>query len=1189
MDHSPSQARQRGGTRWRRALQGALAIGVSSSMLLSHAPAAFAQDPVIPDLAETLKALQGEPLPSVPGQPALPNMPGLGEAGGAEQLANGVRAAADPFVPEGGFRQQQTQAPLDGVEGSTKPACAPNVFVGVPGTFEINRDDDPSVPVGLLGNFIKPLKATLGSGLSATFINYDADAGVNGTSYKRSTDSGTKKTLATIIDVAQRCKNSQIFLAGFSQGAEIAGDAAMQVGQNQTPVDPGRIGGVVLFADPRRDENANIIVGTRQQQPLLPEILTGAIDEVLKDPSLAQLRGAAQPLNDLSRSLGGGDLFPGMSGPSSPSAPSTQPTKAPAGGDGRVQDSGAGRGAAGGLPGAGGLADTPAGGGAVKDSGTSGGIDAPAGGGAVKDSAPAGGLPSGDTVSGAGGLPVAGAAATTDGDISNGLYVRPEGERTIRAYTADTWRDATVNTVQNETEPSEENDASTGSAAAEAYLTGACGSMTWDQCNKTTPEAEDGETSEGNPYEDDLRAAVEAAEGDSLDEQVAEVCGVRLSAEVCGGSQIPKDAATTKEDRPDDAKGLVILPNDLGEGCDESPTPNRCQGGVTRIPDAVADAFPDEDGVSAYWETPALTNRTSELQGYWHALQNQSVTRADLAANADKIRVADGVTSVVNPEDGQARDLALTNEEGQQVLSAESEDQGTVTTTNLPELLEEGWVLGRSAADEQALPSVIDTLYRFGGCDELTLNECYSTYQSGSEGPESTIPTGQIAARAVHASVSAPKGDLPTHYTETCLAKKLEDCLSQRAAADVASLPAVDTDPVIAEPAGMVSTTASPSVQASASATGQATSEQSETTANRSTTAMSSERAAADEDDTTSQDSAGEAGSDSSSAVTSEQAAGEPATSSSVAAAGEDSPTTTPGEAGADAATSTPSPTATGETKPEADGSDKASGGTKHAQVEKLTLGAVAGGGLSGPRDADFGALTGRVVSPCVPGDVVCSLPENSELARSLVTLGKNVSLNIEEIANAEGPTRMGGMLAVQAVDMILDITGMPRLKLSPETITALINLVAGVTMIQMGNQAGAALIASTIQQLPTAIPEVIAQLQDLPEIIAGLPEAGENAAKSLGLVNDRVGDAFTTAGLGNPTAIENLPAMLPGLIQSLITDNTGLLEIATNPMYYTSGEKHAAFDTLKIAGDADAMDWSSRWLTVLGEELAKT
>ncbi|MCG2927106.1 hypothetical protein, partial [Escherichia coli] len=86
----------------------------------------------------------------------------------------------------------------------------------------------------------------------------------------------------------------------------------------------------------------------------------------------------------------------------------------------------------------------------------------------------------------------------------------------------------------------------------------------------------------------------------------------------------------------------------------------------------------------------------------------------------------------------------------------------------------------------------------------------------------------------------------------------------------------------------------------------------------------------------------------------------------------------------------------------------------------------------------------------------VCSLPENSELARSLVTLGKNVSLNIEEIANAEGPTRMGGMLAVQAVDMILDITGMPRLKLSPETITALINLVAGATMIHMGNQAGA-------------------------------------------------------------------------------------------------------------------------------------
>ncbi|MBX4378547.1 hypothetical protein K4H02_26155, partial [Mycobacterium tuberculosis] len=82
------------------------------------------------------------------------------------------------------------------------------------------------------------------------------------------------------------------------------------------------------------------------------------------------------------------------------------------------------------------------------------------------------------------------------------------------------------------------------------------------------------------------------------------------------------------------------------------------QGGVTRIPDAPADTFPTDDGVNAYWETPALSNRTSELQGYWHALQSQSVTRADLAGGAEKVRVADGVSTVVNPQDGRSRDLA---------------------------------------------------------------------------------------------------------------------------------------------------------------------------------------------------------------------------------------------------------------------------------------------------------------------------------------------------------------------------------------------------------------------------------------------------------------------------------------------------------------------------------------------------
>ena len=249
---------------------------------------------------------------------------------------------------------------------------------------------------------------------------------------------------------------------------------------------------------------------------------------------------------------------------------------------------------------------------------------------------------------------------------------------------------------------------------------------------------------------------------------------------------------------------------------------------------------------------------------------------------------------------------------------------------------------------------------------------------------------------------------------------------------------------------------------------------------------------------------------------------------------------------------------------------------------------AVSGGGLSGPREADFGELTGRVASPCVPGDIVCSLPEDSQLARSLVQLGRNVALNVNDLANADGPTRMGGMLAVQAVDTVLQVTGLPDLKLSPETIIAIINLVAGVGLIHVGDvPAGTALIATTITQLPTAIPEVIEQLQDIPAIIEGLPKAGERAAENLGLVTDRVGEAFDTAGLGNPTDLSNLPAMLPGLVQALVKDNTGLIELATNPMYYTSGEKHDAFDTLKVAGDTNAIQWHQRWLATLGEELA--
>ena len=1169
------------------ALSAALMLAVGLAAPVSAQDAGIGQ---LSDLQELLN-LAGDDgaLPSIPGSPSLPNMPGLGESGGGEQaLASGIRTAADPFVPEGGFRQQYTSAPSGGTEQSTRPECAPNVFIGVPGTFEINRDDDPSKPVGLLGGFVEPLKAALGGQLSATFINYDADAGVNGTAYQRSVDGGVKKTLATAIDVSERCPGSQLFIAGFSQGAEIAGDVATEIGQRRTPVDPGRVGGVVLFSDPKRDENANLIVGTAQSQPLLPQIITGAINEALKHPSLAQVRSAIDPINDLSRIFGGGDLLPTFE--TFEQGPTQQ----------RSGQNGASAGA---------------------DTGTGGGL--PSSGGALPEINTGGGLPE-----------IGGASYGDDGtlNINQGLYMLPYGASGPSVVYSDyTSPSAGPDIVLVNDETTTEADSVSGeqilahlgadltdeeaTAFADAFRSGQCEDANLLAClgnyidNDNQLDTDDDSTAD-NPHAENL--ATDTAGIDGLHE-LAERCLGRGSAQACGGSHLPAGLEeATSANRPADATALVTVPIDITDGCQSSPRADNCRNTVTRIPIREVTSVPARDDVISVWETAESAAALKVMQAHSHGLPGQvAAARQALDDDSSGLAVQSGVTDLVNPGTGEAKTLNVTGDEGPQSWTftvAADGDGDSIGAEEARALIASGWTLGRTEEDERARPRAVESYYAVAGCDTMTLQDCISAHAKGSGEPESAVPTAVLAATATHAESadgdadSGRRDQLPAAFAEECLTKTYEACASGAASRDVPSLPPVAAVTVAHETSGHQSrpSAAVSSTQQSAAPTS-ATSEEAAQSGDiasaaggQGVTSSDSDEALGESEDSSAQaePTDGETAADDGEAATAAQAeeqpqseaAGAAPTTSQRAAAGAAPSSSQAPQAGQDATSTTAT---TGTASP----STSSSGATptrQLADVEEITMPAVSGGGLSGKREADFGELIGRVASPCVPGDIVCSLPEDSQLARSLVQLGKNMAVNVNDLDSAEGATRMGGMLAVQAVDTVLQVTGLPQLKMSPETIIAVINLVAGIGLIHIGDvPAGAALISTTITQLPEAIPEVIEQLQDIPAILAGLPQAGERAAENLGLVTDRVGDAFGNAGLGNPTDLANLPAMLPGLVQAVVQDNSGLLEVVTNPMYYASGTKHEAFDTLNVAGDTNAIQWHQRWLTTLGEELA--
>lgn len=232
-------------------------------------------------LTATAGPASAEPSAALDALPSLMNLPGLDSltgGGSAPAAGDGRTNISLPLVPQGGVRKQFANAPA--VEQSTGPQCAPFVFVGVPGTFEINRDDKPTDPVGMLKKITDPLAKQLGNQFVPTMINYDADAGVNGTSYRVSSDRGVKKALATVTDVAKRCQSTSIIIGGYSQGAAIAGTVATAIGQKRTPVDPARIGGVVLVADPMRNTNSNVIADTNQNRPDLPDFLANVVGQL---------------------------------------------------------------------------------------------------------------------------------------------------------------------------------------------------------------------------------------------------------------------------------------------------------------------------------------------------------------------------------------------------------------------------------------------------------------------------------------------------------------------------------------------------------------------------------------------------------------------------------------------------------------------------------------------------------------------------------------------------------------------------------------------------------------------------------------------------------------------------------------------------------------------------------------------
>lgn len=168
------------------------------------------------------------------------------------------------FVLAGRLHVPKPGPPKPG-KPSSQPASCPDVqLLAIPGTWESNSNDDPhdptANPASLMLHVTNPVRQQFPESrldvytvpYVAQFSNPIAIPPDGQSSYNNSRSEGTQRALAELTDMSKNCPLTNYVIAGFSQGAVIAGDIAAQIGAGQGPVAADQVLGVTLIADGRR-------------------------------------------------------------------------------------------------------------------------------------------------------------------------------------------------------------------------------------------------------------------------------------------------------------------------------------------------------------------------------------------------------------------------------------------------------------------------------------------------------------------------------------------------------------------------------------------------------------------------------------------------------------------------------------------------------------------------------------------------------------------------------------------------------------------------------------------------------------------------------------------------------------------------------------------------------------------------
>jgi len=139
----------------------------------------------------------------------------------------------------------------------TGTGCPRWTAVLVPGTGETSPTANPSQPPtqGMLRPIGDGLTARYGADIQVDYLPYAASIAPT----YRASESGGVQSLSTLL--GGLCESTRVVLAGYSQGADAAGDMASLIGHGRGPIPASRVVAVGLISDPQRDPSTPQLAG----------------------------------------------------------------------------------------------------------------------------------------------------------------------------------------------------------------------------------------------------------------------------------------------------------------------------------------------------------------------------------------------------------------------------------------------------------------------------------------------------------------------------------------------------------------------------------------------------------------------------------------------------------------------------------------------------------------------------------------------------------------------------------------------------------------------------------------------------------------------------------------------------------------------------------------------------------------